>query len=132
MLLLAGIIATGLAIVTGSKLEPIAIAALQGVVTVIFAWRLAVKVLHNRAPSPVVLADWIGDAAVLLAWLVVVLASVGQIQGWMHGGFRYATFSILGLFIVGMPVYWWRGQQRVALVLTARAVAGRWPWSAAG
>jgi len=89
-----------------------------------------VKVVRNRAPSPKILGDWIGDLALVIVWVAVVVASLGRIQGWMHGAFEYVMFSVLGLFAVGMPVYWWRGQQRVVLALTARAVAGRWPWSA--
>jgi hypothetical protein len=102
----------------------------QGIVAVVLARRLALKVLHNRTPSPVVLGDWIGDLALPIGWVAVVVASIGQDQGWMHGAYEYALGSILGLLVVGMPVYWWRGQRRLVLVLTARAVAGRWPWSA--
>jgi hypothetical protein len=134
------ILAAGLAIIgipayliaTDSKFTPIALMVLQGIVAVVLAKRLAVKVVRNRAPSPKILADWIGDLALVIVWVAVVAASFGRIQGWMHGAFEYVMFSILGLFAVGMPVYWWRGQQRVVLALTARAVAGRWPWSAGG
>jgi len=134
------LIAAGLAIVgipvyllaTKSKFLPIAIVAVQGFVAVVLARRLAQKVLRNRTPSPVVLADWIGDSAVVIGWFAVVLTSIGQNQGWVHGAFEYAMGSILGLCVAGMPVYWWRGQRRVVLALTARAVAGRWPWSAGG
>ena len=61
-----------------------------------------------------------------------VRSAVGERQGWMHGAFEYATVGFDGLFAVGMPVYWWRGQRRIVLALTARSVAGRWPWSASG
>ncbi len=117
---------------TDSKFLPIATMAAQGIVAVVLARRLALKVLRNRTPSPVILADWIGDGASVIAWVAVVLASIGRNQGWMHGAFEYAMAGILGLILVGMPVYWWRGQRRVVLSLTARAVAGRWPWSAGG
>jgi hypothetical protein len=103
--------------------------ALQVLFVATCAKQLVVKVVRNRAPTPVVLADWIGDLARLMAWVVVVISTIGQNLGWMHGAFEYALVSILVLFVVGMPVYWWRGQQRVVLALTARSVAGRWPWS---
>jgi hypothetical protein len=138
LLLLVGFVALGLAFVgipayllaTDSKFLPIATMAVQGIVAVVLARRLALKVLRNRTPSPVVLADWISDSAFVIGWVVLVLASIGQNQGWMHGAFEYTMAGILGLFLVGMPVYWWRGQRRVVLALTARAIAGRWPWSA--
>jgi hypothetical protein len=104
----------------------------QGIAAVVLASQLALKVLRNRTPSPVGLADWIGDAAVVIVWVATVLANIGQNQGWMHGAFEYALDSIFGLLLVGLPVYWWRGKRFVVLALTARAVAGRWPWSAGG
>lgn len=138
LLALVGLIAVGLAIVgipvylivTDSTFLPIATTAAQGIVTVVLARRLALEVVRNRAPSPVVLAEWISDSAVVIAWFATVLTSIGQHQGWLHGAFEYAMLGILGLFLVGMPVYWIRGQRRVVLALTARAVGGRWPWSA--
>jgi hypothetical protein len=143
LLLLLGVIVAGLAILailgfivyliaTDSKYSPIATAAVQGICAGVLARELVVKVLRNRTPSPVILADWIDDAAVVIAFVACVLAGTGQYEGWMHGAFEYAMSSILGLFIVGMPVYWWRGKRRVVLALTARAVDGRWPWSAGG
>jgi hypothetical protein len=68
--------------------------------------RLAVKVLRDSSPSPVVLADWIGDATVVIALVAVALLSIGQDQGCMHGAFEYAMGGICGLFVVGIPVYW--------------------------
>ena len=135
-----GLVAASLAIVgifayllaTDSKYLPIIVMALQGFLAITYARRLAVKVLRNRTPSPVILADWIGDSALMITWVAVLLANIGRIQGWMHGAFEYAMDSILGLLVVGMPVYWLRGRRRVVLALTARAVAGRWPWSAGG
>lgn len=142
-----GIVAVGLAILavglavlgipiyliaTSSKYQWLGIAGLQGLVTVELARQLAVKVLRNRAPSPKNLADWMGDAAVLIGFVFVVLVSIGEYEGWMHGAFSYATDSILGVLVVGLPVYWWRGKQRLVLALTARAIAGQWPWSATG
>lgn len=104
--------------------------ALQGLAAILYAKRLALKVLRNRNPSPVQLADWISDSAIVIMWVAGLIVSIGQLQGWMHGAVKYATLSVLGLFVVGMPHYWWRGQRRLARALTARAVAGRWPWSA--
>jgi len=134
-ILVAGLAILGIPvylIATDSKLAPIAVMALQGLVAVDLARRLVVKVLRNRAPSPKILVDWTGDLALEIVWAAIVLTSFGRIQGWMHGTFEYVMLSILGLFVVGMPVYWWRGQRRFVLALTARAVAGRWPWSAGG
>jgi hypothetical protein len=117
-------------IATDSKFLPVASMAVQGIVAVELARRLALKVVRNHSPSPVVLAEWIGDAALMVGLMVSVLASIGTNQGWMHGAFEFAMLSVLGLFLVGLPVYWFRGQRRLVLALTARAVAGRWPWSA--
>jgi hypothetical protein len=117
-------------LVTDWKDLPIITLTLQALIVATYAKRLVVKVLRNRAPSPKILADWIGDLAIMIVWVAVVLSSFGRIEGWMHGAFEYVMLSIFGLLAVGMPAYWWRGQQRVVLALTSRAVAGRWPWSA--
>ena len=138
LFLLVGLIVASLAvvgipvylIVADSKFLPIATMSVQCLVVVVLGSQLARKVLRNRTPSPVVLADWIGDSAVVIVWVATVLAGIGQNQGWMHGAFEYALDSIFGLLLVGLPVYWWRGKQFAVLALTARAVAGRWPWSA--
>ena len=130
-LLLAGLVVASLVLLaTHSKYLPIAVIAGQCTIAVWYAGTLAVKMLRDRAPSPVVLADWIGDGAFVIVWIAIALASVGQHQGWMHGAFEYTTIGLCGLFAVSMPVYWWRGKQRAVLALTARATAGRWPWSA--
>jgi hypothetical protein len=120
-------------IVAGSEYQArIGLTALQGFLAIVYGRRLALKVAGNRTPSPVVLAGWIGDSALVIMWVVSVLAGICELQGWMHGAVEYAVLSIAGLFAVGMPVYWWRGQRRLVLALTARAVAGRWPWPAGG
>jgi hypothetical protein len=131
LLLLAGLFVTSLVLMaTHSKYLQIVVIAFQSTIAVWFAGTLAVKMLRDRTPSPVVLADWIGDGALVIVWIAIALASVGQYQGWMHGAFEYTTTSLCVLFAVSMPVYWWRGKQWVVLALTARAIAGRWPWSA--
>ncbi len=104
----------------------------QALLVATYAKRLVVNVARNRTPTPVVLADWIGDLALFIGWFVVVISGIGRQLGWMHGAFEYVLVCILVLFAVAMPVYWWRGQRRVVLALTARSVAGRWPWSVGG
>jgi hypothetical protein len=139
LLLLVGFIAATLAIVgiplylvvTSPRLGPIVVTVIQGLVAIQLGRRLVLEVLRNRAPSPVILAEWISDSALVITWTVIVLASIGREQGRMHGAVEYAAATFLGVFLVSMPVYWWRGQHRVVLALTARSVAGRWPWSAA-
>lgn len=116
--------------VTNSRFLTVALIAMQGILVLEFARRLAVKVLRNRTPSPKILADWIEDAAFVIALAISLIANIGQHQGWMHGAFQYTTLSVLGLFVVGLPGYWWHGKRRVTYALTARAVAGRWPWLA--
>jgi hypothetical protein len=135
--LLVGFVAASLAglgvciylLATDSKYLPVMTMALQGLAAVFYARRLALRVMRNRKPSPVNLADWISDSAMLIMWAAVLFVSIAQLQGWMHGPVKYATLGVLGLFVVGMPLYWWRGQRSLALALTARAAAGRWPWS---
>jgi hypothetical protein len=65
--------------------------AAQGIVAVELARRLALKVLRNHA-------------ALVVGWMVSVLASIGTNQGWMHGAFEFAMLSVLGLYLVGLPV----------------------------
>jgi hypothetical protein len=136
LLLLASVLAlVGLfayLLATDSKDLPIPLMALQGLVVITYARRLALKILRNRSPSPVILADWISESARVIAWTVVLLITIGEFEGWMHGAVRYALAGILGLFIVCLPLYWWRGQRRLVLALTARLVESRWPWSAGG
>jgi len=143
LLLLVGVIAAGLAllavvgfivylIATDSRYLPIVITAMQVIIVVVFASELVRKVLRNRTPSPVTLADWIDDAAVVMVFVVCLLGGIGQDEGWMHGTFEYVISIILGLLAVGLLVYWSWGKRRVVLALTARAVDSRWPWSAEG
>jgi hypothetical protein len=131
LLLMAGLIVACIVLMaTHSKHLPIVVIAMQSTIAVWSAGTLAGKMQRDRTPSPVVLADWIGDVALVIVLTDAALANVGQHQGWMHGAFEYTTLALCGLFTVTMPVYWWRGKQRVVLALTARATAGRWPWSA--
>jgi hypothetical protein len=111
---------------------PILILVPQALILAISAKELVVKVVRNRAPTPVLIADWIGDLGLLTGWVVVVITTIGRNLGWMHGAFEYAVGGMLVLYAVGMPVYWWKGKRRIVLALTARSVAGRWPWSAGG
>jgi hypothetical protein len=138
---LLGFIAVSLAIVgipvylltRGGRFLPIFTITMQGVIVVVLARRLVRDVHRDRTPSAVVMADWIGDSAYVTAWVALLVVSIAQHQGLMHGAFQYAMFGIMGLFLVGLPVYWFvGGEQRAVLALTARAVAGRWPWSAGG
>jgi len=39
-----------------------------------------------------------------LMWATLLFGSTAQLQGWMHGAVKYATLSVLGLFVVGMPL----------------------------
>jgi hypothetical protein len=58
----AGLIVACIVLVaTHSKYLPIALIALQSTIAVRYAITLAVKILRDRTPSPVVLADWFGD-----------------------------------------------------------------------
>jgi hypothetical protein len=130
---LAMLVGVGLGIyfaVTKSGFLPIAVVTAQGIAAVVLARRLGREVLRTRAPSPAVLADWLDDSAALVAWVTTVLANVGEQEGWLHGPFEYTVLGILGLFLLGAPVYWWRGKRHVVRLLTARAVAGQWPWAA--
>jgi hypothetical protein len=116
--------------ITNWKLLSILTLAMQGLLTLVLARRLALKVLGNRAPSPVILADWIDDAAILIGVVATLIASIAQHQRWMHAAFEFTMLGILGLLTVGMPVFWWRGKRQLTRALTGHAVAGQWPWSA--
>jgi hypothetical protein len=129
LVLLIGLLAVGLA--TNSKYLPTVLIGAQVLAAFLLARPLAMKVLRNRSPSPVILADWIGDAAMVFVWVALLFIDISQSLGWMHGAIENAAFSIVGLFLVGVLIYRWRGQRRLVLVLTALAVAGQWPWSAA-
>jgi hypothetical protein len=116
-------------LVTDWKDLRILVLALQVLLAGTYAKELVVEVVRNRMPTPAVIADWIGDLALVILWLLIVISGIGQHLGWMHGAAEYALLSILTLLAAGMPVYWWWGQRRVVLALTARSVAGQWPWS---
>jgi hypothetical protein len=65
----------------------------------------------------------------VIMWTVILVTTIGDFEGWMHGAFRYAVGSVAGLFLVGLPLYWWRGKRLLLSALTARAASGRWPRS---
>ena len=71
-------------IVTDSRYLPVMTMAGQCLVALIFAEKLAQKVLRNRTPSPVILADWIGDSAAVITLVALLLArftSTGVVYG---------------------------------------------------
>jgi len=53
--------------------------------------------------------------------VVVLLASIGQVRGWMHGMFRDVIGGILLLYVIGSPVYWFGGKRRLIAALRTRA-----------
>jgi hypothetical protein len=59
--------------------------------------------------------------AQLFGAVVVVLASIGQLRGWMHGMFRDFIGSVLVLYVIGSPVYWFGGKRRLIAALRTRA-----------
>jgi hypothetical protein len=57
----------------------------------------------------------------LIGAVVVALASIGQVRGWMHGMFRDVIAGVLVLYVIGSPVYWLGGKRRLIAVLRTRA-----------
>ena len=58
-------------------------------------------------------------SAQLAGALVVALATIGQVRGWMHGMSGDVVAGLGVLYLVGSPVYWFGGKRRLIAVLTA-------------
>lgn len=116
---------------TNSKDLLIPLMALQGFVLLTYVTQLAAKV-RKRSPSPEDVVEWISDSAFVLLWAALLFESVGQREKWPQGAYDDALIGVSGLFLIGTIFYWWRGKRLLISALTARAAAGRWPWSAGG
>jgi hypothetical protein len=97
----------------------ILVAAGDGVIVIRTAHRLVLNLADQRLRSAEQMADRLSLIAELIGALVVALAAVGQLRGWMHGMFRDVVAGVLAVYLVGMPVYWYGGKRRLIAVLRA-------------
>ena len=118
---LAGI---GFLIFLGLTHSP-AIFIILGAGNVIFIIQAVHRVVLNLADKHPQTADRMADRLGLIANLVVALvmalAFVGEVRGWMHGTFRVVVLGVLGLYLLGAPIYWYGGRRRLIEVLRTRA-----------
>jgi hypothetical protein len=117
-------------LVGGQRWSSLLIAGNLALATVVWAGRLAGEVLRDRTRSPASVAEWIGDAVMVIGLALTLVADIGDRERWLHGSAEFALRSATGVILAAWPVYFLVGQRRMEGVLTARLVGGRWPWSA--
>ena len=116
---LAGI---GLIIYLGAR-HPSAIwillAAADGLVVIQAAHRFVLHLANQPLRSAEQVADRLSLIAQLIGALLMALAAIGQVRGWMHGMFRDVAVGLGVLYLVGALVYWSGGKRRLIAVLRA-------------
>jgi hypothetical protein len=105
----------------------ILVSVLDGVVVIQATHRVVLN-LAERPQSAEQLARRLSLLAQLLGAAVVALAAIGQLRGWMHGMFRDVIATVLVLYAIASPVYWFGGKRRLIGMLSART-AGNEPGS---
>jgi hypothetical protein len=100
---------------------PVILIAMQSFLWIVWAGELARNLRRGRTRSPKELVERMGHAVWLAGWTAVLLSSVGEQQGWLHGITEYILVGICSLFVVGIPVSWFGGKRRLIAAMTARA-----------
>ena len=89
--------------------------------------RLVLHAANQQLRSAEHVADRLSQIGQLIGALVVAVATIGQVRGWMHGMFRDVVGLVI-LYLAGSPVWWYGGKRRVIAVLrTWGAGDGTWP-----
>ncbi len=97
----------------------ILLAAANGVIVVQVAHRLVLHLANQQLRSAEQVADRLSLIAQLIGALVVALAAIAQVRGWMHGMIRDVVAGLSALYLIGSPVYWLGGKRRLIAVLRA-------------
>jgi hypothetical protein len=123
--LLAVLVAAGIyfgASAAGGKSDLLnVVVALQSASCLLVFGRLVWAARRIWARSPTQLVELLGQAGLLLCLVSVLLADIGQQQGWTSGPYQYAVMGVAGLVVVGYPAYWLGGKRWLTAALTARA-----------
>ena len=101
----------------------ILVAVLDAVVVIQAAHRVVLNLASTQLQSAEEVVDRLSLIAQLIGAVVVVLASIGQVRGWMHGMFRDAIAGVLLVYLIGSPVYWFGGKRRLIAVLRTWAAS---------
>ena len=118
---LAGI---GLLIFVGLR-HPSAILILVGAVDGVLLIQAVHRVVLNLADMQPQTAEQRADRLSLMAQLagamVLSLAFIGQVRGWMHGTFGDVIVGVLVIYLLAGPIYWLGGRRRLIAALRNRA-----------
>ena len=95
----------------------ILVAAVDGVIVIQAGHRLVLHLANQQLRSAEDVADRLSLIAQLIGALVVAVATIGQVRGWMHGMFRDVVVGLVVLYLIGSPVWWYGGKRRLIAVL---------------
>lgn len=98
----------------------IIVSVLDGVIVIQAAHRVILN-LAERPQSAEQLVQRLSLVAQLIGAVVAALAAIGQVRGWMHGMFRDVVMTVLVLYVIAAPVYWFGGKRRLIAMLKPRA-----------
>ncbi len=99
---------------------------IDAVIVIQAAHRVVLNLAAKQPRSAEDVVNRLGLTAQLIAAVVVTLAAVGQLRGWMHGRFEDAIVGIMTLYLIGALVYWLGGKRRLIAALRTR-IAGDEP-----
>jgi len=120
MVPLAGI---GLLIFVGLKhpsVMLILVGAFNGVYLIQAVHRTVLNLADKQPQTAEQMADRLSLIAQLVGAVVIVLAFIGQVRGWMHGTFRDLILGVLFVYLLAGPIYWYGGRRRLIGLLTMR------------
>ena len=99
----------------------IPVIAVDGVILIQAAHRVVLNLANTQPRSAEQVVARLSLVAQLTFALAVTMASIGHLQGWMHGIFRDVVGGALVLWLVGAPIYWLGGKRRLIDALRTQA-----------
>jgi hypothetical protein len=99
----------------------ILVSVLDGVIVIQTAHRVVLNLANRQLQSAEDVVDRLSLIAQLISAVVLTLASIGQVRGWMHGMFHDVIVSVMVLYLIGSPAYWLGGKRRLVAFLRTRA-----------
>lgn len=99
----------------------ILVGAADGVLLIQAVHKVVLNLAGKQPQTAEQWADRLSLRAQLAGAMVLSLAFIGQVRGWMHGMFRDVVVGVLVVYLVAGPIYWFGGRRRLIAVLRTGA-----------